>query len=67
MSTASKLKPVEKFNEKTAATKLGVSDRTLRRWRKAGILPFIRAGAFVWYTEECLRSFLDQNTRNKAA
>jgi excisionase family DNA binding protein len=56
-----------KYGEKIAAEKLGVSQRTLRRWRKAGRLPFIRAGVFVWYTDEHLAAFLKQNTQNLAA
>lgn len=60
-------KATGKFGEEVAAKKLDVSPRTLRRWRKAGILPFIRAGAFVWYTDEIIDAFLKQNTRNLAA
>ena len=67
MARTKRLAPVRKYNEEAAAEKLGVSQRTLRRWRQRGILPFIRAGVFVWYTDECLREFLKQNTRNLTA
>ena len=55
------------FDEKTAAEKLGVTTRTLRRWRKSGILPFIRTGILIRYNDECLQVFLKQSTRNLAA
>jgi|SRR5688572_19689083 len=55
------------FDEKTAAEKLGVTTRTLRRWRNAGALPFIRTGILVRYNDECLETFLKQNGRNLAA
>jgi predicted site-specific integrase-resolvase len=67
MRSGNQVKEIQKYNEKTAAKKLGVSERTLRRWRKSGVLPFIRAGAFVWYTDEILGAFLKQSTRNLAA
>lgn len=53
-----------KYDEATAAKKLGVCQRTLRRWRQAGKLPYIRAGLFIWYTDDLLNVFLKQSAQN---
>jgi excisionase family DNA binding protein len=64
MKTASKQTDLDVYDEETAAAKLKVSVRTLRRWRKDGKLPFIRTGILVRYNDDCLRAYLKANTQN---
>lgn len=46
------------FDERRAAKKIGVSDRTLRRYRKKAQIPFFRIGCLVRYDNSCVEEFL---------
>ncbi len=46
------------FDERQAAKKIGVSDRTLRRYRKKAEIPFFRIGSVVRYDMGCVEEFL---------
>jgi len=46
------------WSEHDAAEALGVSDRTLRKWRDREIVPFKRIGGVVLYSPDALRDWL---------
>lgn len=52
------------YSETEAAMILGLSPRTLQRWRWAGGGPeYIKLGSCVRYPEETLATFLDRGRR----
>ncbi len=54
------------FDERVAAQKIGVSDRTLRRYRRRAQITFFRVGARVLYSDACLEEFLERSRRPAA-
>src|SRR5262245_43664301 len=57
-----------RVNEAQAAQYLGVSDKTLRRWRWAGRGPgYIKLGSAVRYDTADLDAFLDAGRRHSTA
>lgn len=55
----------EYFNTREALGFLRVSDNTLRKWRKEGVIPFYRIGGKYLYKESELREAIDKNKRTK--
>lgn len=52
------------MSEHAAARRLGVSVRSLQKWRVTGKGPaFCKLGRLVGYTEQDLRAFVDANVR----
>ena len=51
----------ELLTEDEAASYLGVSVPTLRRWREAGAIGFFRVGKKPKYTVQDLQTYLDKN------
>jgi predicted site-specific integrase-resolvase len=50
------------ISEERAAQSLGLSARTLQRWRVEGRGPrFVKLGKRVAYTEQALRDYVDKN------
>ena len=55
-------------NEVQAARMLGLSVKTLRRWRWAGKPPsFVKIGSAVRYDPEVLRDLIDAGRRNSTS
>ena len=55
-------------NEVQAARMLGLSVKTLRRWRWAGKPPsFVKIGSAVRYDPEVLRDLIDGGRRNSTS
>ncbi len=53
------------INEVQAARMLGLSVKTLRRWRWAGKPPrFIKLGSAVKYEPETIQQLIDESRRN---
>jgi len=56
------------MTESQAGEELGVSPRTLQRWRVEGRGPaFRKLGKIVGYTREDLREFLDRSRRTSTS
>jgi len=56
------------LSEKSAASYLGVSLSTIRRWRRANIGPaYFRFGDVLRYAQDGLDAFIRQNTRTVAS
>ena len=56
------------LNEVQAAQLLGLSVKTLRRWRWAGKPPsFVKIGSAVRYDPEVLRDLIDAGRRNSTS
>ena len=55
------------FNERLAARKIGVSYRSILRYREAGMISFFRVGGRVLYDDQCVLEFLEKNRRTAAA
>jgi predicted site-specific integrase-resolvase len=56
------------MTEETAADALGLSARTLQRWRVEGRGPaFVKLGKRVGYTEASLRRYIDASERTSTS
>lgn len=55
------------YSEADAATYLKVADVTLRRFRRAGKIGYIRIGKAAMYTEHHLLKYLEQQTVRPSA
>lgn len=55
------------FDERRAARKLNLSDRTLRRYRKQSLIPFYRVGSRILYDDSCLLEFLNKQRQSARA
>ena len=53
------------LNEKEAAAFLNVSQSTMRNWRQAGKLQYMKIGNVVRYKPQWLESFIEENTREE--
>lgn len=50
------------LNEKETADMLGISVKTLQKWRYLGIgVPFVKVGRLVRYKIECILEYLRKN------
>ena len=62
------ISPKALINETEAARILGLSPKTLRRWRWAGKPPrFIRIGAAIRYDPADLAAFIEAGRRNSTS
>lgn len=53
------------LNEKEAAVMLGISVKTLQKWRYLGIgVPFVKVGRLVRYKVECILEYMRKNEVN---
>jgi len=52
------------FDRREAARRLGISVITLDREMKKNRMPHFRVGRRILFTEELLRAYIDQNTKN---
>ena len=53
------------YTEREAANLLNVSLSTIRRWRKAGTIPFFRVGDILRYRHDSLMMFIESNMSSK--
>jgi len=58
--------PCLALRPREAARALGISERTLWSWTRAGIVPHIRQGKTVLYPTSTLTAWLDERAKMKA-
>jgi excisionase family DNA binding protein len=55
------------LSEREAAKRIGIAEITLYRLRKAGKVPYVRAGRRVLYRRSALDAWLERNERGGLA